>query len=216
LSLPLLFATAFLVGFSGAMMPGPFLTLTIGETLRRGFWAGPLLVLGHGLLEGALVAALAAGLAAVITLPVVAHTIAVIGGLLLLVLGLWTVRDAGRVKLVLPGREGAGEGAGGVRLHPVPAGALVSVANPYWTIWWATIGLNYVTMAMNRGMTGLAVFYGGHVLSDLGWYSLVAAAVAGGRQLAGPRLFRNVLTGCGLALVVLGSWFVYGGLAGRS
>lgn len=43
-------------------MPGPLLAITISEAARRGFWAGPQLVLGHGILELALIAALAAGL----------------------------------------------------------------------------------------------------------------------------------------------------------
>ena len=50
-SLWFLFWSAFLVGFSGAMMPGPVLTATISEVMKRGFKAGPLIVLGHALLE---------------------------------------------------------------------------------------------------------------------------------------------------------------------
>jgi len=219
-TLPLIFGTSFLVGFSGAMMPGPFLTMTIGETLRRGFWAGPLMVLGHGLLEGALVASFVAGLASLVTQPAVSHTIAALGGFSLCLLGFWTAWDAymGRVKLALSGPEAgeAGPRERGAKLHPVPAGALVSLANPYWVLWWATIGLNYVTMSMTRGLTGLAVFYGGHILSDLTWFSLVSAAVAAGRQLFGPAVYKNVLIACGGALVVLGLYFLYSGLGGRT
>lgn len=46
-----IFITSFLVAFSGAVAPGPVLTITISETARRGFWAGPLIIVGHGILE---------------------------------------------------------------------------------------------------------------------------------------------------------------------
>jgi threonine/homoserine/homoserine lactone efflux protein len=43
--------TSFVIALSGAMMPGPLLTVTISESPRRGMLAGPLLVLGHGILD---------------------------------------------------------------------------------------------------------------------------------------------------------------------
>jgi len=214
MTLTLIFGTAFVVGLSGAMMPGPFLTQTVSEALSRGFWAGPLMVLGHGLLEGSLVAALTAGLAQLVTRPAVAHAVAILGGLALVLLGSHTAREAwlGRVKLILPGRDtGQGGFSSGGRLPPVAAGAVTSAANPFWLLWWATIGLSYVNMALARGMIGLAVFYGGHILSDLAWYSLVAAAVTAGRQLFGPATYRNIVIGCGAALSLLGFYFLYTG-----
>ena len=59
-----LFITAFLIGLSGAMMPGPLLTVTIAESIKRGFIAGPLIMLGHAVLEFSLIIALVAGLSA--------------------------------------------------------------------------------------------------------------------------------------------------------
>jgi len=53
-SLPIIFATSFAVGFSGAITPGPLLVYSIREAIKRGFAAGPLVVLGHALLEGGL------------------------------------------------------------------------------------------------------------------------------------------------------------------
>ena len=50
---------SFMIGFSGAMMPGPMLGVTIDGSLKRGFLAGPLVVLGHGILELLLVIVMA-------------------------------------------------------------------------------------------------------------------------------------------------------------
>ena len=49
-SLLTIVAGAFVVALSGAMAPGRVLTITISETLKRGFKAGPLIVLGHAIL----------------------------------------------------------------------------------------------------------------------------------------------------------------------
>jgi len=51
------------------------------------------------------------------------------------------------------------------------------VANPYWIIWWATIGLGYILYSWLFGFWDIASFFSGCILSDMAWYSLVAAAI---------------------------------------
>jgi len=62
LELNLIFTTALLVGFSGAVMPGPLTAVTIEHALRRGYPAAPLVTLGHALLEVVMVILLLVGL----------------------------------------------------------------------------------------------------------------------------------------------------------
>lgn len=220
--------SAFVLGFSGAMMPGPLLTVTIGESAKRGFIAGPLIVLGHALLELALILALVAGLSIFLTRTGVTRAIAVVGGIFLVYMGWTMARDArlGKVSLPLnhgvsggpsPGDQGPAAAADGSSLlsggwQPVAAGVLVSLANPYWTLWWATIGLSFITLSLQSGYTGLAVFFSGHILADLAWYSLVAAVIAGGRKLINNQVYRGILVVCGIFLVGLGIYFMYSGL----
>jgi len=227
-----IFSTAFVVGFSGAMMPGPLLTVAIGESARRGFIAGPLLVLGHAILELFLILALAGGLSVFLTRAGVSHAIAVLGGAFLIYMGYGMARDAraGKVSLnmeqpaaesVGPGVEGPGgmkmglkqsAGGGGMRLHPVLAGILTSISNPFWMLWWATIGLGYITLSLRSGYIGLTSFFTGHILADLVWYSLIAAAVAGGKKFLSDGVYRAILVACGVFLVGLGGTFLYYGL----
>jgi threonine/homoserine/homoserine lactone efflux protein len=46
-----LLAIGFLIGLTGAVVPGPMLFATIEASLRRGWIAGPLIVLGHAAVE---------------------------------------------------------------------------------------------------------------------------------------------------------------------
>lgn len=207
-----LFWSSFVIGLSGAMMPGPVLTATVSEVMKRGFIAGPLIVLGHGLLEIGVLALLVTGLGDWLTLPLTRAVLGYVGGALLIGMGahmLVTTRAAAEKAE----RQTAGAPA---PLHgPVLAGALTTLSNPYFYVWWATIGLGYASFSLDHGRIGLVAFYGGHILSDLAWYALIAFGVASGRRVCPPAVYRLVLSACGLALVALGVWFIrYGMLHG--
>jgi len=204
-----LFATAFIVGLSGAMMPGPFLTASIAESIRRGFWAGPLMVLGHAILELVLVLALLGGMASFLTRADVTSVIALLGGAFLLFMGFTLSRDALGGHISLDGMQAAGQQV--IRIHPVVAGITFSLANPLWYLWWATVGLSYITMAMKSGTIGLVSFYSGHITADLGWYSLVSLAVTGGRRFISQGIYNFILLACGVFLLGLGGYFIYTG-----
>ncbi|MDD3652742.1 MAG: LysE family transporter [Desulfotomaculaceae bacterium] len=215
-----IFTTAFIIGFSGAMMPGPLLTVAIGESIRRGFSAGPLLILGHGMLEIVLIFALTLGLAGFLTRAEVSVTIAIVGGIFLAYLGYTMARDARSGKLSLSMLSLSKDDDKDINpppkykglKHPVVSGILISISNPYWTIWWATIGLGYITMSLQHGLMGLSLFFTGHILADLVWYSLVSATVAGGKKFISEGLYKGILTCCGIFLTGLGGYFLYYGI----
>ena len=81
------------VGLSGALMPGPLLTVTIHESYRRGFIAAPLLVAGHAVLEGSLVVLLVMGLDRVVGNNAFFGVVGVAGGAFLIWMGLNMVVD---------------------------------------------------------------------------------------------------------------------------
>lgn len=215
MGLPELFLTAFLVALTGAMMPGPLLTVTVAESARQGAKAGPLLVVGHGLLEAALVAAIALGIGPFIARQGVVAGISLVGGGFLLWMGATILRDAvkGRVTLDLTaGAKGSDAAARAGVGRLIGLGAGVSLSNPYWSLWWATIGLSYVNVALRWGWGGVALFFTGHILADLAWYAAVAGVVGGGRRFLGPALYRAVLAVAALFLIGLAGYFILKGL----
>lgn len=212
MDLKLLFTTAFIVALSGAMIPGPMLSAAIAETLRRDWRVGPYMVLGHGLLEIALILALVAGLAGFLVRPEVSLVIAIVGGIVLVLLGGLMSRDllGSRLSLEVDPTSQPNQ----IRLHPVVAGATVSLANPYWWLWWATIGLTYISLAMKSGSMGMAAFFSGHISADLAWYSMVSIVLSGGRKFFNPTVYKVILGFCALFLIGTGGYFIYHGLTG--
>ncbi|MGE5416572.1 MAG: LysE family transporter, partial [Acidobacteriota bacterium] len=213
-----LFNISFFLALSGALMPGPLLTVTIGEAAKRGFVAGPLLMIGHAILELVLVIALSAGLVAYLSVDLVSQIIAALGGAFLLYMGFGMIKDSltGRVKLDISQPQDADNDTVIIKNDKgwglIASGALVSLSNPYWTIWWLTAGLSNITMALKSGMGGVAAFYTGHISADVVWYCLIAGAVAGGRRFISDKVYRGVIVVCGLFLVGLGFYFLYQGI----
>jgi threonine/homoserine/homoserine lactone efflux protein len=85
---------------------------------------------------------------------------------------------------------------------------VTSVVNPYWFLWWATVGASYVLLALEKGVMGLVAFYSGHILSDLSWNSILALA---GTTLFKGRLHQALFLLCGLFLLGLGGYFLWMG-----
>jgi threonine/homoserine/homoserine lactone efflux protein len=215
-SIPLIFSSAFVIGLSGAMMPGPVLVATINRSARMGFKAGPLIVLGHAIIEGSLVVAIFMGLGAALAEPVVKNPIMLGGGVMLTFLGAMILRDVWRKWGSLwESMRGEAENPAAREqespLKPVAEGILLSASNPYWGVWWATIGLTYIGVAGGIGSAGIAAFFSGHILSDLAWYSLVSAGIAVGTRYMNEVIYRSVLFTCSLFLIGLGVFFVLQG-----
>ncbi|MFO7849717.1 MAG: LysE family transporter, partial [Spirochaetia bacterium] len=122
--LPTLFISSFLIALSGAMMPGPLLTATIGESVKRGAKAGPLIMSGHALLEGALVIALMFGLAPLLQRDTFFIGVSFAGAAILAWMSVGMLRSVPSLKIDWD--TGAGEGRGS---NIIAAGALLSIAN---------------------------------------------------------------------------------------
>lgn len=202
-----IFFLAWGVAFSGALMPGPLLTVNIKESLKRGFWAGPQLILGHAILEGLLITGLVLGLGSLLKLDLSRGIISVLGGVFLFWMAWGMLRYEGQGELSAGKEEAARartsmhDGKSG--LPPVVAGVVVSLSNPYWTLWWATLGLGFLAQAERLGITGVLLFFFGHILADFMWYAVVSFVVASGKRLITPKIYRGIIILCGLFLIYL-------------
>ncbi|TCO03650.1 threonine/homoserine/homoserine lactone efflux protein [Natronoflexus pectinivorans] len=193
-SLATIFFTSLIIAFSGAMMPGPLLTVTISESSKRGAMAGPLLITGHAILELLLITGLLLGLAPVLKHDMFFLISALLGGSIMFWMAWGMFRSLPTLSVnTQEGTERKG--------NLLVTGALMSLANPYWIIWWATIGIGYIFYSQTFGLPGIVFFFLGHITGDYIWYTAISTAVSKGKKLFTDQVYRILIGICGTFLV---------------
>ena len=157
----------FIVALSGALIPGPLLTYIVAKAPRSGKHVGPKAVLGHALVEVALLILILLGLGMLFQYKMFQAGMGVLGGSLLLTLGalsIYRLRSNTRM-----------ERGTFIGYSPIIGGVVYSsVLNPTVPLWWATIGFAMLMDAYAVGsLLGVTFWLVGHYLADFGWFSLV-------------------------------------------
>ncbi len=195
----------FVIGLTGALVPGPTLVATINASLRDGWSAGPRVTLGHIAVETFLMLLIVAGISVVN--GEYSRLIAGIGGIALVVFGVMTLNEARNARIDLAGDQAAIS-------RPFLAGIITSISNPYFWIWWFTVGSALLIGAYSGGIVLALAFILGHWAADLGWFTLVSASVHRGRFIMGERTYRMILGMCGIFLILFGAYYLTKVLAG--
>ena len=202
-TLPEFFVLSFLIGLTGALVPGPTLVATINESLKSGWTAGPRVTSGHIAIEFAIAIAVIFGMSA--ALSEYTSEIAVAGGAVLIIFGLMNILSSRNIKI---GRSGSGQAG----TAPFLAGIITSATNPYFWIWWLTTGAGFLLEGLKGGIIFAAAFMIGHWFSDLGWFTFVSTGVSKGKNVMPERMYRGVIFACGIFLIGFGLWFISGTL----
>lgn len=203
LELFLFILTSFAVGLSGALVPGPMLTVTITDSVKRGSITGPLVILGHFIAEFTLIIFIMAGFSWLVGSTSAAIIIGTLGGLMLIYIGFTTSRS--EFELITSDIDNKNNNYG-----PVLKGVLTSISNPYFFIWWATIGLAFLFKGLEiAGLVGLVGFLVGHWSADLGWYSTVSILSSKGSEFLSKGHYNLLMKICGVFLIALGLYFLF-------
>lgn len=163
-----------------------------------------MMIVGHGILELGMVLLLISGLAPLLLRDDVFIAVSLAGGSVLMVMGVSMLRGLSSLRL-----ESEDSGTG--KRNLITAGIVLSLANPYWLIWWASIGLGYIVYSAEMGAAGVAAFFLGHVLADFLWYASVSYGVVRGKHFLTDRGYRRLMGGCAVFLVAFAAYFFYSG-----
>jgi threonine/homoserine/homoserine lactone efflux protein len=188
----------FVIGLTGALAPGPTLVATINASIAGNWATGLKISLGHLIVELFLVILILSGLAAV-ALPH-ASVIAAAGGIALILFG----------GLTIAGSRTATMSANTIQpvSNPYAAGLITSAANPYFWIWWLSIGSAMVIAGMEGGLGFVGIFMIGHWTADTVWYTLVSTTVSKGRTLFSDPVYRKIMVLCGIFLILFGIFYL--------
>ncbi len=198
--LPILLSVV-VISLSGVMMPGPMFAVTLAKSYRSP-WAGALISLGHAVIEVPLILLIYFGFAQFFQNTTVQLGLSVAGGAMIIWLGISMFRA--RTEVVQKGKD--------LPYNAFVAGIIASGFNPFFLLWWATIGSMLVMKFQGFGTTGLTLFIIVHWLCDLVWLSFVSILVYRTHALWGRRLQEWVFIACSLLLVGFGGWFLVSGI----
>jgi len=188
------------ISVSGVMMPGPVMATTIAMGSRNRY-AGALIAVGHGIVEFPLMVLIVLGAARLLNSDGARIVIGIAGGAVLLVMA---------YQMLGAMRDGEHQQAEAAKGTPVTAGIVLSAGNPYFLIWWATIGLGLATKAGNLGVWAFVLFALAHWFCDFFWLCAISWASYKGSTLMGPRCQKIVLGVCGAVVLVFGVLFLGG------
>ena len=207
-----IFILSFLVALTGALSPGPLLTFTIYKSLKqkRGYLAAIYILLGHATIEFTLIIALLAGASLIFQNIIFLTLVGFIGGIFLVIYGIFAIR--GVLKTDFETNFTLEENiVKGYKGNSYVGGILVSLSNPFWTFWWAVIGLSLmvsfdITLSMPIEML---LFFIGHELGDIVWYLPISLFVYYGGKTLNPKIYKYVLIGCGVFMIVFGIYLTF-------
>ena len=186
-----------LISLSGVLAPGPITAVTIGKGSESPH-AGALVAMGHGIVEFPLMLSIFYGFGRLLDSFYVKAVIALVGGLFLLVMGVGMFRSIKRLEV----------GSSSSSRSPVVAGVLLSLGNPYFLIWWATVGAMLISRSADFGMLGFLAFMLSHWLCDFVWcYFLSVLSFRGGRFF-GMGFQKVIFAVCGVFLLYFGGRFI--------
>lgn len=199
-NLPFFLASALLISLSGVLSPGPMTAAVIQHGTRSrlsGLWVS----LGHGVIEIPLIIILFFGAGEFLEHELVRISVGLAGGIFLLHMAKGLFRPGELTELSSLKVSSS-----------LTTGVLLSIGNPYFLLWWATIGLGLVLTSYQFGIPGLVLFILVHWLADLLWYTFLSMLSFQGFKRFGSGLYRTVSVFCGLVMLFFGSAFIWSAL----
>lgn len=159
---------------------------------------------GHTLVELPLVMVIGLGISSLLNLPGFTTLVGLVGGLALIAFGILQLRDVTSNSFGMEPAEGTK-----LQKRSLMLGVGLTGLNPFFIVWWLTVGLGLVAQAVELGaLLGVFIMYVSHVWMDYAWLTGTAFLSARGKTLLKARGYRLLLVGLALLLIYFGAGFI--------
>lgn len=193
------------ISASGVLAPGPLFFTNILYGLRQGAKAGVKVAYGHTVVELPLIVLLAVGLFTSGAAMEYGGTIGLVGGIGILGFATLQITNLIRKRNNHAAQPVAGNNSNG----PFIAGIALTALNPFFLVWWFTVGLKLVTDSATFGLAaGIVILFALHIWMDYAWLVGTAYLASKGRSVLKSKYYPLLLVGLTALLAYYGIAFV--------
>ena len=190
-----------LISASGVMSPGPLFAANVMYGLREGKISGIKMAIGHTIVEFPLIVLLGVGFFSIESVPEIRTVITILGSVGLFGFAILQIRAVTKEKFSIETKSGQG---------PFVAGILLSALNPFFIIWWLTIGLVLISESIqNFGIIGIVILFLFHIWMDYAWLFTIAAFSSKAKNYLSKRNFKMIVIGLSIVLIYFGIDFLF-------
>lgn len=187
------------ISVSGVMSPGPLFVANVAYGLKGGIKYGLKIAYGHTIVELPLVVLLGVGAFSLQFIPQFREFIALLGASSLFVFAGLQIKSA----LVNPSKVFEG------KYGPFLAGIILSGLNPFFLVWWFTIGFKLISDALVLySFVGIGIMFGFHIWMDYAWICTVSFLSSKGKKIVSNKNYSIFMIAISAILIYFGISFI--------
>ena len=188
------------ISASGVMAPGPLFAANISYGLREGGKSGIKMATGHAIVELPLVLLLGIGVFSLDSFPEFRTIISILGAITLFVFAFL------QIKTILNKNKKISTK---LKQGPIITGILLSGLNPFFIIWWLTIGLKLISDAMAIwAFAGILIVFVLHIWMDFVWLGATAFLISKSKKIISNTNYKIIVLALSAILIYFGITFL--------
>ncbi len=191
--------TVIIISASGVMAPGPLFAANIAYGLQGGGKVGIKMAVGHTIVELPLVILLGIGVFSFEIFPEFRTLITILGAITLFVFAGIQIKTTLQMK----------ETTFNLKHNAVLTGITLSALNPFFIIWWLSIGFKLISDAMLIWtFVGIIVVFLLHIWMDFVWLYSVACIASKSAKILSNKNYKILMIGLSVMLIYFGISFI--------